>query len=394
MHYREYMRATGINILFTFCIFLYYPVISPYVKSIGLDDFQVGLIFSIMPLMIIFSSPIMGRLSDNIGRTNVIIIGLIMEAVAMTLYLIGSHWWMFAVARVLDAIAISGVSLVAIAKIEDNLSNKNRGKYAGWSFSITHIGAVIAPVVGGVLADKVFIRAPFLLTAVLILILAFRLAFTTKKISKKIERKNFNLLDEIKTFLSSKPLTGTGILGIMMHATNPAMKVFLPLYLIERLGLSYTYVGVAIFFLGIAHIFQFYFGSLADKFGRVNMVMFGCFMFALFMFLLSTTQVYWIILLILLLQGIGGAIWNVSAWSLMSDIGERIHKEGEVVGSYMSIAKIGAFVSFLFSGLIVQVFSIEVLFMFNAFLIAIGMLVASFFFGRRHYIPKKHTKPL
>ncbi|MBC8500681.1 MAG: MFS transporter [Nanoarchaeota archaeon] len=392
MHYREYFRATGINMLFTFCIFLYYPILSPFVKGLGLDDFQTALVFSILPLAIIFSSPIMGRLADDIGRTRVIILGIMIEISAMALYILGSNWLLIAIARFLDAVAVAGVTLVALAKIEDALSDKERGKYAGWSFSLTHIGAVVAPVVGGILADKLFIRAPFILAAVLLLALAFFLAFRTRKLSKKVDKRAFNLVDELKTFLSIKPLKGMAVLGIVMHATNPAMLVFLPLYIVERLGLSYTYVGIALFFLGITHVFQFYFGSLNDKFGRATMTLFGCFLFALFLFLLSTTHAYWLILLLLLFQGTGGAIWNVSAWTLMSDIGEKINKEGEIVGSYMSIAKMGSFISFLFSGLIVQVFSIEVLFMFNAFLIAIGMLIASFYFDKHHILPKKVAK--
>ncbi len=54
MHYREYIKATGINLLFTFAIFIYYPVLSPYIKSVGLDNFQLALIFSILPLVTIF----------------------------------------------------------------------------------------------------------------------------------------------------------------------------------------------------------------------------------------------------------------------------------------------------------------------------------------------------
>ncbi|MBU0471083.1 MAG: MFS transporter [Nanoarchaeota archaeon] len=381
MHYREYLRATGINILFTFCIYLYYPIISPYIKSMGLDDFQVGLIFSIMPLMMIFSSPIMGRLSDAIGRTNVIIFGLILEISAMAMYIMGSCLWLIVLARILDAVAVSALTLVIISKIEDNLSDKERGKYAGVSFSLAHIGAVIAPVIGGILADKIFVKFPFLLTAVILLVLSFRLAFKTRKVSKKVERKNFDFFGELKTFWSSRLLRGMGFLGFAMHATQPAMSVFLPLYLVEKLGLPYTYVGIAIFFLGVAHLFQFYFGRLSDKFGRTNLIMFGCFSFSLFMFLLSSTNTYWLILLFLFFQGVGGAIWNVSAWSLLSDVGEKIHKEGEVAGSYISIAKIGSFISYIFSGLIVQIYGIKILFMFCALLIAVGMLVASFYFG-------------
>ncbi|MBL7057494.1 MFS transporter, partial [Candidatus Woesearchaeota archaeon] len=265
MHHREYVRATGINLLFTFCIYLYYPILAPYIKSMGLDDFQTALVFSILPLVMIFSSPIMGRLADNVGRIRVIILGLILEIIAMILYIVSVNISLIIIARVLDAVAIAGVILVAIAKIEDSLSEKERGKYAGWSLSLAQIGAIIGPIVGGLMADKLFVRAPFMLTAVILLVMAFMLASKTSKLKKKVERKNFNWLAEIKHFLSIKELRGMAILGVVMHASIPATQVFLPLFIIERLGLSYTYVGIAIFFFGVMHLFQFYFGSLSNK---------------------------------------------------------------------------------------------------------------------------------
>lgn len=394
MHHREYVRATGINLLFTFCIYLYYPILAPYIKSMGLDDFQTALVFSILPLVMIFSSPIMGRLADNVGRIRVIILGLILEIIAMILYIVSVNISLIIIARVLDAVAIAGVILVAIAKIEDSLSEKERGKYAGWSLSLAQIGAIIGPIVGGLMADKLFVRAPFMLTAVILLVMAFMLASKTSKLKKKVERKNFNWLAEIKHFLSIKELRGMAILGVVMHASIPATQVFLPLFIIERLGLSYTYVGIAIFFFGVMHLFQFYFGSLSNKYGRATMTMFGCFLFAFFMFLMSTAHSYWLLLVILLCASAGTAIWNVSAWTLMSGIGEKLNREGEIVGSYMSIAKTGGFISFIFSGLIVQVFSIEVLFMFNAFLIAIGLLFAARFFDRKNILSEKVSKHL
>ena len=379
MHFNEYWRATGISVIFYFAIYLYYPIISQYVKSIGLDDFQVGLVFSVMPFVVFFASAIIGRISDEIGRTRIIIFGLIVEIFSMVLYLIGGRWYMFAFAQVLNAIAYASVAIVSLVKVEDSVSDGERGRFGGQSLSMLHIGIIAGPIIGGFLADTFFIKAPFLLNAIILLSLAFMLVFRSKVNNKRIKQSNFNIFTELKEFWAIKPLRGMAILGIVNHASKPAMTIFLPLYLIEKLGFSFTLVGVAAFFLGVTHLFQFYFGKVADDKGYINMIMLGCFLYALFMFFIPSTTVFWLLLVILFLQGVGSSIWNVSAWSFLSHIGEKMHSEGMVAGSYMSIAKIGTFVSFLFSGLVVQVFGFKVLFMFNAFLIAIGMLIAAFY---------------
>ncbi len=385
MHYKEYIQATGINVLYLFAVYLFMPILAPYVKSLGLDAFQIGLIFSLSPLFTIFSSSIMGKLSDEIGRMWVIIIGMILQITAIIFYLIGNHWIFIAGARLFGAVAFVAVTLVAIAKIEDSLTNKERGKYAGWSFSIGHIGAIVAPIIGGLLVDKLFIKAPFILSAVILLALSFMLVYRTPKLKVKPSKKSFNLYAGIKNFLAERPLKAMAILGMVMHATTPAIQVFMPLLIIEKLGLTYSSIGLAMFFLGVTNLFQFFFGQLSDKFNRGTLILVGCGIYAFFMFFVSTTNTYWVLLILLLFQGVGGAIWNVSAWSLMSDIGEKTKKEGEIVGSYMSIAKIGSFISFIFSGLIVSIWGISSIFAVNAIIIAIGIIIASFYLDHKIY---------
>ena len=65
------------------------------------------------------------------------------------------------------------------------------------------------------------------------------------------------------------------------------------------------------------------------------------------------TNSYFGLLVLLFIHGTGGGMWNVSAWSLMSSIGERINKEGQIVTSYVSVAKIGAVAMSLCAGFIV-----------------------------------------
>jgi len=86
-----------------------------------------------------------------------------------------------------------------------------------------------------------------------------------------------------------------------------------------------------------------------------------------------------VLILILFFMGTGTAMWNVSAWDFMSKVGEGVRKEGMVTTTYLSIAKIGAFFSFVFSGLIVTFFNTNILFLINGLIIMIGILLSYFF---------------
>lgn len=375
MHLQEYIRVTEINVIFIFAVYMLSPVLAPYLKSMGFDNVQLSLIFSIAPFVLIFSSSIIGRISDSVGRRTVLMAGICGEIIAILLYAFGTGWVMIVLARILDLIATITVSMAVLAKIEDVLKDGIRGKYTGISLSLNYVGRLVGPVIGGLLADHLFVRAPFF-TAIIILLCLFFLLPKKEAGKKRISKREFDWFGGIRKFLSHRELRGMAILGMVMHATYPAFLIFLPLLVVESMGLSYSYVGYAYFALALTHILQFVFGAWSDR-KAYRIVLAGTMISGIFMALVSQVTVsYYLLLLILFLKGIGNSMWNISAWTLMSKIGERERIEGEVIGSYISIAKIGSFVSFLVSGIVVQFYGIETLFLANGLLIVLGTLLA------------------
>jgi len=380
MHFNEYLRFTEISVFFIFSVYLFNPILSPYIKSLGFSDLQISLIFSLLPISIIIFSPIVGSLSDSIGRKKVILLGIFLEIIAVLLYIYGSSWIMIGSAKILDAVGVTIVTLITLAKIEDSLDDRERGKYTGWSLSARYLGNLIGPVVGAVVASMFFIRAPFFISLGILFIL-FLYVLQKERDRKRLIKKSLNPVKDIKDFLSFKKLRGMGILGIVMHATSPAMQVFLPLFIIEELGLNISYVGYAYFFMGIMHLLQFKFGKISDRYGVWKVLLMGCIISASGMALLPFTHSFLLLAAALFFMGTGNSMWNVSAWNLMSKVGESAKEEGEIVTSYVSIAKIGAFLSFILSGFFVTYFGIKPLFLVNGIIVLIGVF-ASYFFLR------------
>lgn len=373
-HLHEFVRFTELNLLFVFSMALLNPVLSPYLKSLGFSDVWLSLVFSVTPLVLIFTSPIIGKLSDDIGRRTVISVGIVCEMIAIMLYLHGGSTSAVIAARALSAIASGAVTMTTLAKIEDGLPETLRGKYAGVSLSVEYLGRISAPILSGFLADRLFVEAP-MYTAIFILACAF-LLMPGQKIEKRRPRKtDLDWLGGIRGFLSHRGLCGMAILGIVMHATFPALTVFLPLYIVETLGLSYVYVGYAYFAIGVTHLLQFEFGRWSDK-SAYRVVLLGTLISGIFLAAIFWSSSYLVLLVLLFLKGIGNSMWNISAWTLMSNIGEKENLEGEVIGSYISIAKVGSFLSYVVSGFVVQAYGMNSLFLANGLLIVFGTVLA------------------
>lgn len=73
--------------------------------------------------------------------------------------------------------------------------------------------------------------------------------------------------------------------------------------------------------------------------------------------------------ILLFVAGIGAAMWNVSAWHLMSRVGKKMRKEGTVFTSYLGVAQTGALAASIASGVLVAALT------FNGLALASGMLI-------------------
>ena len=171
-----------------------------------------------------------------------------------------------------------------------------------------------------------------------------------------------------------------GLLGICAHAVHPLLMIFLPIHILSDLGQPHFVVGAAMFLIGITHLMQGYFGKLCDKYGSCNMVNIGLVIYGIGLVCIFLTNNIILLLLVLFIMGLGCAIWNVSAWTLMSTIGVKQKREGVILATYTSIAKIGALFSYIVSGIIVDVFSFHTLALINGTIIITASALAYFKF--------------
>lgn len=376
----NYVKYTGFALLFNLGVTLFEPLLSPFLEARGFLDWQISWMFMVYPLAAILFLPHFGRLSDEIGKRRVIIWGIWMQIFAIILYMIDTYWWVIVGARVLEGLALGMVGVLLIAKIEDSItSQKKRGTATGRSLSWRDIGRIGGTLLGGFLADWYFIEMPFALGAFLLGILSLMLWFTPeddKITTKKVSKKSTSLFSQMREFLSHKRLRGMAIVGVSSHAAQPALGVFLPLIIVDQLGLTYKAVGFAFFLYSLTHLLQAMLGKWSDKIGYGKGVICGLGFAALLIPFLPYVSSYIALLIMFTLVGVGGSLWNVSAWSLLSDIGEKHKNEGSVLTTYFSIAKVGSLISFFLAGFIAKFIGVHGVFWMTSILLLISLFAA------------------
>lgn len=361
----RYKRITMVYALFALASTIPSAVFAVYLEGKGIDPWLLSIIFSAFSFASVVIAPLIGGISDSVGRKPVILAGIILEMVATLMYLLGTDPITIFVARIFDAVGYFGVVLVAVAKLEDLLENADhKNEQVGKSLSIGQLGHVLGPLIGGFLADLYFIEVPFLTTIIMLALLwiIYWKIPRTAPAHPPLQKPTINPLPALHQFISQKMFRGLAALGMAHQAVVPAFLIFLPLYITQQLHLSFIYVGLALFIQSFPMLFQFYGGKLSDKLGSRKVMFIGSGFTCLALFGIAFSPNFETMLFMLLAHGIGTGLWNVSALSYLSQYGEKTKHEATFLGSFISLSKIGAFIAFLVSGIIIQLYGFSALF--------------------------------
>jgi MFS family permease len=136
-----------------------------YGVSVGLNPGEVGLLFTVQAGTSFFSKPIMGRVSDQVGRQPLIMIGLLICAAT---FVCVPHVSMFAVLLVLSAgfgFGEAVVSSSSSAFVADSSEFKTLGAGMGMQGTIGDIGHAAGPLLAGLLIANMSYAGAFTIIA-------------------------------------------------------------------------------------------------------------------------------------------------------------------------------------------------------------------------------------
>ena len=121
------------------------PLIYPYAKQFALSDFQASLLISSFALSQFFGTPILGKLSDLLGRKYVLVFSLMGTVIANLLASMAGVPWLLYLSRMLDGLT-GGNNSVASAVISDITTPEQRAKAFGIFGATFRLGFVVGPI--------------------------------------------------------------------------------------------------------------------------------------------------------------------------------------------------------------------------------------------------------
>lgn len=136
------------------------PVLPLYAERFGASPLTVGLLVSIYSAMQFICAPILGKLSDRLGRRPILLVSIIGTSLGFLLMGLAHTLTLLFVARIIDGITGGNIS-TALAYIADITPPEHRSKRMGLVGAAFGLGLVFGPAIGG-LMSHVSLAAPFL----------------------------------------------------------------------------------------------------------------------------------------------------------------------------------------------------------------------------------------
>jgi MFS family permease len=143
-----------------------------YGVSAGLNTGEVGLLFTVQALTSLVSKPIMGRVSDSVGRQPLIIIGLVICAATFVCIPQVSIFWLLLVLSAGFGFGEAVVSSSSSALVADSSEFKTLGAGMGMQGTIGDIGHASGPLLAGILIANMNYANAFAIIAGLQLVAA------------------------------------------------------------------------------------------------------------------------------------------------------------------------------------------------------------------------------
>ncbi len=125
----------------------------------------IGVMTALYAAMQFVFAPVLGALSDRIGRRPVLLVSMAGAVINYAIMAFAPHLWMLLLGRAIAGLTSANVS-VATAYITDISAEDTRARRFGLLNAMFGAGFIIGPVLGGLLGDH-GLRLPFIAAAVL-----------------------------------------------------------------------------------------------------------------------------------------------------------------------------------------------------------------------------------
>lgn len=354
------------------------PILPLYASTFAASGVSIGLVFSAFSISRALLGPLLGRLSDRVGRKRMLLFGLGGYAIVSILYVLAMSLWQLGVFRLLQGAASVMVTPIAQAYIGDMTPPGKEGRYMTLFYSSMFLGMAIGPILGGGLSELWSYQAAFYAMGALSILALLLIARTLPADHGQPARAHTAAEDDIVPL--RKVMQNNAVRAICTYVATRGIwrqgfNTFYPLFAVAASGLGEASIGAVLssYMFGGA-ILQIPFGFLADRFRRFPQILIGSALAPLL--LLAVPFLHSLRSVLIITFAIGGlsAFSRASILAIRTELG-RTHGMGTLAGLHGGSFAAGQMLGPLVCGGVADLIGLRAVFPFGA---GVGLLGTAF----------------
>jgi DHA1 family tetracycline resistance protein-like MFS transporter len=330
------------------------PVLPLYAEHMHASPAVVGLLLAVYSAMQFIFSPILGKLSDRVGRRPVLLGSIIGTSIGFLIMGLAGSLWLLFLARIIDGITGGNIS-TAQAYIADVTPPEKRSSGMGLIGAAFGLGFIFGPAIGGLLSH-VSLGAPFIFASAMAACNAIGIYFLLPESLSSEHRAAARKRESvIKVFEESGSWQLAAVIATYFFGTIAfaLLTAIYPLFTEARLGFDATNNGYIFAYLGFigAVIQGGLIGRLSKQLGDKSLAAAGTLILTASLLLMPVSST----LAILLIASTGFAIGNSLVTPTLNAMASRSVNaswQGRVLGVMQSAASLARIIGPVLGGVL------------------------------------------
>lgn len=347
------------------------PVLALFAASLGAGPEAVGFAVAISTVTGIFFKMPAGVLSDVIGRTRTLFMGLVVFAFVPFAYLFVSSYEALVIVRFFHGFATAVYGPVVMAVVVSVAGDK-RGEMLSWFSSVTILGTLIGAPLGGFLlswlpgAQEPSLRDFHIIYGVVaamgvgslliaLWVMQGRWDAPNNKDGRTLSAVWMKFRCGVKEILMDRRVLLTSNMEGIQNLSVGALEAFLPIYAVMVCGFSAFQAGLLWGVqMAVTVLTKPLMGRISDRHGRQSLLFWGMFVCAIPFALIPWFSNFTALLLLAAIFGLGEAVVTSSAAALVADFCKE-DQLGCAMGTFGTIFDVGHASGPLLAGFLIGV---------------------------------------